>query len=152
CGVPVHRMPLDHLAMAFGRLALPKNWTNGEENRKQALERVRNAMMQYPEMVAGTKQYDTDLMSTYGSRIVAKGGAEGVHCFGDTQTGIGIAIKAADGNARATNVASMEVLRQLQIGNPTTWDTLRTYAKGPVLNAREERIGEVISDFKLKFL
>lgn len=152
CGVPVHRLPLNHIAMAFGRLAAPEKWTEGDQDRKQSLERVRDAMTHYPEMVAGTKQYDTDLMTAYKNRIVAKGGAEGVHCLGDTQTGIGIAIKASDGNARATSVASMEVLRQMQIGHPSIWAELDMYSKAPVLNAREERIGEVVADFQLHML
>ncbi|HLQ72070.1 MAG TPA: asparaginase [Bacillota bacterium] len=152
CGVPVHRMPLDHLAMAFGRLACPEKWTHGDETHKQSLARIRDAMIHYPEMVAGTKRYDTDLMKAFGNRIVAKGGAEGVHCYGDVQTGIGVAIKAADGNARATNVASMDVLKQMHIGDATIWDKLAVYSKAPVLNARDETIGEVIADFKLSFL
>src|SRR5699024_8883294 len=152
CGVPVHRLPLDHIAMAFGRLASPEKWTSGDANRKQALGQICRAMVHHPEMVAGTRQYDTDLMTAYKNRIVAKGGAEGVHCFGDTKTGIGIAIKASDGNARATNVASMEVLRQLQIGSSAIRDELAMYANAPVLNARDERIGEVVADFQLNVL
>src|SRR5699024_10713029 len=73
CGVPVHRMPLDHLAMAFGRLALPEKWMGGDGKRKESLERIRNAMVAFPEMVAGTKRYDTDLMKAFKGRIVAKG-------------------------------------------------------------------------------
>lgn len=152
CGVPVHRMPLEHLALAFGRLAYPERWRDGSSLHKQSLTHIRDAMVHYPEMVAGTKRYDTDLMHAYGGRIVAKGGAEGVHCFGNTETGVGIAIKAADGNARATNVVSMEVLRQLKIGNAAIWDELDAYLHAPVLNAREEKIGEITADFKLNFL
>lgn len=152
CGVPVHRVPLFNLALAFGRLAKPEDWTAGSEARKHALTRVRDAMVAYPEMVAGTDRFDTDLMAAFNKRIVAKGGAEGVHCFGDQQTGIGVAVKVEDGNGRATNVASMEVIKQLKVGNEVIWDKLKTYANAPVLNARQETIGKIEPNFFLHYI
>jgi L-asparaginase II len=152
CGVPVHRIPLNQLALAFGRLASPDEWINGAEKRKEALKHIRDAMVNYPEMVAGTKRFDTDLMNIFQGRLVAKGGAEGVHCFGDRDTGIGVAVKVDDGNARGTSVASMEVLRQLKIGDPSIWEQLDAYYQSPVLNAREEKIGVIKSAFELEVL
>lgn len=152
CGVPVHRLPLTNLALAFSRLALPEKWEEDRADLKTSLARVRDAMTAYPEMVAGTDRFDTDLMIAFGDRIVAKGGAEGVHCFGDKQTGIGVALKVEDGNARGTNVASMEILKQLNIGNEEIWNKLKKYAKAPVLNARKETIGEIKSSFHLHHL
>jgi L-asparaginase II len=152
CGVPVHRIPLNQLALAFSRLAAPDQWVDGSDQRKESLKHVRDAMVHYPEMVAGTKRFDTDLMNMFQGRIVAKGGAEGVHCFGDRETGIGVAVKIDDGNARGTSVASMEVLRQMQIGDPSIWDGLDTYYRAPVLNAREEKIGVITSAFTLHVL
>ncbi|WP_099159745.1 asparaginase [Virgibacillus ndiopensis] len=149
CGVPVHQIPLHQLALAFGRLASPDEWENGNSKRRESLKQISDAMVNYPEMVAGTKRFDTDLMNAYQGRIVAKGGAEGVHCFGDRQTGIGVAVKIDDGNARGTNVASMEVLQQLKIGDQSIWDQLDMYYHAPVLNARKEKIGEIKSSFEL---
>ncbi|WP_449355310.1 asparaginase [Virgibacillus natechei] len=152
CGVPVHRIPLQKLALAFSRLANPSSWGETSQERRDSLEQIRDAMVTYPEMVAGTKRFDTDLMKAYGNRIVAKGGAEGVHCFGDKETGVGVAVKVDDGSARGTNVASMEVLHQLKIGDPSIWDQLETYHHAPVLNAREEKIGEIRPEFELERL
>lgn len=152
CGVPVHRIPLYHLALAFGRLAKSEDWEHGDESRKDALNQVRDAMTDYPEMVAGTKRFDTDLMKAYQGRIVAKGGAEGVHCFGDKETGVGVALKVEDGNARATNVSTMHVLRTLKIGNQSIWEQLSGYVNAPVLNARNETIGVIQPAFDLNIL
>ncbi|WP_404455160.1 asparaginase [Virgibacillus necropolis] len=152
CGVPVHRIPLYNLAMAFGRTASPNDWDDGEPKRKKALGQISNAMVNFPEMVAGTDRFDTDLMREYQGRLVAKGGAEGVHCFGDRQTGIGVAVKVADGNARGTSVASMQVLHELKIGDQSVWDQLETYYHAPVLNARKEKIGEIKASFELNFI
>ncbi|WP_164215797.1 asparaginase [Virgibacillus sp. YIM 98842] len=152
CGVPVHRIPLIQLARAFSRLAAPDDWATGSGERRDALKRIRDAMANYPEMVAGTKRFDTDLMNIFRGRIAAKGGAEGVHCFGDRDTGVGVAVKIDDGNARGTSVASMEVLRQLHIGDASIWDHLADYYHAPVLNARDEKIGIIKPAFKLNVL
>ncbi|HLS06930.1 MAG TPA: asparaginase [Bacillota bacterium] len=152
CGVPVHRVPLYNIALSFSRLAKSADWTDGSRERKEALTRIRKAMIAYPEMVAGTNEFDTDLMKTFAGRIVAKGGAEGVHCFGDTKTGIGVAVKVEDGNSRARTVVSMEVLRQLTIGNESLWSQLDQYRQAPVLNARDESVGSVTANFNLQKL
>lgn len=152
CGVPVHRMPLYHIALLYSRLAKPEQWKTESEETKKALKKIRDAMTTYPEMVAGTKQFDTDLMKAFTKRIVAKGGAEGVHCFGDRKRGIGVAIKVGDGNARGASVASVEVLKQLGIGTEEIFSQLKRYHYAPVLNAREEEIGKIVPNFSLKFV
>jgi L-asparaginase II len=144
CGVPVHRLPLKNTALGFARLAKPQT-----ANHSQALERIRNAMMKHPEMVGGKDRFDTDLMETFAGKIVAKAGAEGVQCIGLVDQGLGIAIKVEDGNARATSVAAMEVLRQLGIGDEAVFEKLESYVTAPVLNARDERIGRIEAKFEL---
>lgn len=151
CGVPVHRLPLQRIALLFSRLARPDKWEYGSNECKDALTKVRDAMVTYPEMVAGTEQFDTELMKAFDKRIVAKGGAEGVHCFGDQKTGFGVAIKVDDGNARGASVSTMEVLRQLNIADEGIVEKLATYHQAPVLNARKEEIGKIIPNFTLKF-
>ncbi|MRH44278.1 asparaginase [Aquibacillus halophilus] len=152
CGVPVHRLPLYHLALAFGRLATPEKWIEGTPARKGALQLISDAMVAEPEMVAGTKRFDTDLMKAFEGRIVAKVGAEGVYCFGDRETGIGVAIKVEDGNERATNVAAMEVIHQLGIGESSILQQLSSYHHAPVLNARNEKIGVIKPNFELTMI
>lgn len=152
CGVPVHRLPLYYTALGFARLAAPEQWEQGSEKRKTSLRRVRHAMTSYPEMVAGTKRYDTDLMRVFKGRIVSKSGAEGVHCYGDRETGVGVIVKVEDGQARASSVASMEVLQQLKLGDSAIWEQLEDYHHASVLNARDETIGKIVPEFKLKMI
>lgn len=148
CGVPVHQMPLAHAALGFARLAKPNETLSLK--RAAALETIRNAMMQHPEMVGGTDRFDTDLMKIYDGRVVAKAGAEAVQCIGLVQEGIGIAIKVEDGAPRATSVAAMEVLKQLGIGNEQIFEALKDYVIAPVLNARNDTIGIIKADFVLE--
>ncbi|MFB3163418.1 asparaginase [Neobacillus sp. 179-J 1A1 HS] len=148
CGVPVHQLPLSHAALGFARLAKPNETL--APKRAAALETIRNAMMQHPEMVGGTDRFDTDLMKIYDGRVVAKAGAEAVQFIGLVEEGIGIAIKVEDGAPRATSVAAMEVLKQLGIGCERTFEVLKDYVIAPVLNARNDTIGTIKADFVLE--
>ncbi|WP_019152475.1 asparaginase [Robertmurraya massiliosenegalensis] len=147
CGVPVHCLPLENIALGFARLATPFDWESSHT--AEHLDKVRNAMMEHPEMVGGTDRFDTDLMRVFNKRLVAKAGAEGVQCIGDVETGLGIAIKVEDGNGRATSVAAMEVLKQLGIGDKHLYEKLAQYIEAPVLNARKDKIGRITADFDL---
>jgi L-asparaginase II len=148
CGVPVHQLPLLHAALGFARLAKPNETL--APKRAAALETIRNAMIQHPEMVGGTDRFDTDLMKIYDGRVVAKAGAEAVQCIGLVEEGIGIAIKVEDGAPRATSVAAMEVLKQLGIGDQQIFEVLKDYVIAPVLNARNDTIGTIKADFVLE--
>src|SRR5699024_6351149 len=52
CGVPVHLLPLRQAAYGFARLAQP-----GSDSHDDALKRIRDAMIAYPERVAGTDRF-----------------------------------------------------------------------------------------------
>lgn len=147
CGVPVHRLPLLNTAWGYARLADSSSLEN--KTRAETLERIRHAMTTFPEMVGGKDRFDTDLMRVFNGRIVAKAGAEAVQCLGDSETGIGIAIKVEDGGPRATSVATMEVLKQLGIGDESVYSQLEQYIHAPVLNARKDKIGVIQADFRL---
>ncbi|MDF2521754.1 MAG: L-asparaginase [Clostridia bacterium] len=148
CGVPVHMLPLNYLALGFAYLANPDKTKDVKHS--QALKTIRDAMMAYPELVAGKERFDTDVMRAFKGRIVSKAGAEGVQCIGDIKTGLGIAIKAEDGNGRAVVVAMMEVFRQLGIGNEEIYKELSVYVETPIKNMRKEIIGMIKPSFTLK--
>lgn len=148
CGVPVHQLPLKNVALGFARLAKPESYTTGK--RAQALKTICESMISHPEMVGGTDRFDTDLMREFNGRIVAKAGAEAVQCLADTETGIGIAIKVEDGSPRATSVVTMEVLKQLGIGDEEIYSKLESYVNAPVLNARNDKIGVIKANFQLE--
>jgi L-asparaginase II len=147
CGVPVHRLPLYNAALGFALLASPTADLGKE--RAETLLHVRNAMMEYPEMVGGTKRFDTDLMNTFKGNIVSKAGAEAVQCYGIVENGYGVAIKIEDGTPRATSVVAMEVLKQLGIGKEQDYSELEEYVHAPVYNARNDKIGVVKASFTL---
>lgn len=147
CSVPTFAIPLAASALAFARLADPSALG---EPRRSALRRIASAMMAHPEMVAGTKRLDTDVMRACQGRVVAKGGAEGYYGMGILPLGLGIALKLEDGDAgRGRNAIVVEVLRQLGALDDEGLAALRSYAGGPTQNHRGLVVGETRTCFQL---
>jgi L-asparaginase II len=160
CGVVTFGLPLRGLATAFARLADPS--TVADRPLRSALGRIRDAMMEHPELVAGVRRLDTALMRALPMRIVSKGGAEGVLAMavppGALRKGapygsrpIGIAAKIEDGNLarRAGDVTSVEVLRQIGLLGDALPDELLEFAAPPITDPRGESSGEVRAAFSL---
>lgn len=91
CGVVAFAVPLERAALAFSRL---------EELDGGA--RVAAAMRAHPVLVGGETATDTLLMQAH-PHLLAKGGAEGLLCA--SGRGLGLALKAVDGNGRAQRPA-----------------------------------------------
>src|SRR5918998_5492749 len=155
CGVSTFGMPLVGLALAFARLADPS--AVADPPLRTALTRIRDAMMAHPELVAGERRrIDTALMRAYPSRIVSKGGAEGVLAMGLPPGSLdssapygegpfGIAAKVEDGNLgrRAGDVVSIAILRQLGLVTDPLPGPLVEYAAPPIVDPRGGPSGAV---------
>ena len=92
CGVLCFALPLERVAFAYSRL-----------ERIDGGDRIAAAMRARPDLIGGNGGTDTELMRTLPGWI-AKGGAEGLMCAASAD-GLGIALKAADGNSRALRPA-----------------------------------------------
>ncbi len=119
CGAPLFGFSLIALARAFRAIAVAADGT-GEH-------RVRTAMSTYPEWVGGTGSEVARLMRAVPG-AVAKDGAEGVYAIG-LPDGRAVALKVADGSARARSVVMVAALRRLGVDG----DDLRALADVPVL-------------------
>lgn len=135
CGVPVYGMPLFNMALAFARLT--------GEGAGDSANRVVESMLAHPEMVAGIKGFDTQLIKAAGGKLIAKIGAEGVYCLGLQGRGIGLAVKVEDGNIRALPPVVVEVLARMGVLLPDKLALLKTFHKPEVKNHRQESVGEI---------
>lgn len=140
CSAPNYALPLYRLAHAFCRLAA------GETEELAALA---FAMTRHPDLVSGTGRTDLALMQTGGGDWVAKIGADGVQAIGVKSKGIGIALRIADGNARALGVATVAVLQQLGLLNDATRTPLAKFAHPVIRNHRGLEVGRVEAVFDL---
>lgn len=149
CGVPVHGIALEKIALAYAKMAKPDNLPN---SRKKSVSQVVHAMMQVPEMVGGTNRFCTDFMNVVKGKMFGKVGAEGVYCIGDLRSGIGIAIKIEDGNSRATSPVAIEVMKQLGMLTGEELNELKEYHFPSINNARDEKVGSLKADFLLDYV
>ncbi len=155
CGVVTFAVPLRGLALAFARLADPTEVA--DPALRDALARIRDAMMGHPEMVAGERRrFDTALMRAAPDRLVAKGGAEGVQAVavlastsGGDGRGVAIKIEDGDGARRAREVAACSVLAQLGVLESAALDRLAEYASPPITDPRGTASGAVRAAFEL---
>ncbi len=151
CGAVTVALPLRALALAFARLADPSSVEDAAL--RGALERIRDAMMAHPEMVAGERrEFDTALMRAAPGRLVAKWGAEGVQGVGllAGSRGVGsgaagFALKIEDGDRarRARPAATVEALRQLGALDEDAVGRLADYAAPRILDPRGDLSGGV---------
>jgi L-asparaginase II len=120
CGVLTFALSLERMARAFTRID----------------ERVAAAMRAHPELIRGPKALDTTLMQALPG-WTAKGGAEGLLCAAGPD-GLGVALKAEDGQQRALRPALGSFLDRLGVDG---------FAFGPVpiTNSRDEVVGTVTS-------
>lgn len=146
CSAPNYAVTLSALATAYARLGDPAP----EDRYGEVPARVFEAMTRHPELVSGLKRFDLALTHTGHGEWLSKGGAEGVQCLSLRRRGWGVAIKVADGAARAVQVAAVEVLRQLEL-LPAPADTpLHDYQRLVLLNARGIQTGEVYPVYTLR--
>jgi L-asparaginase II len=108
CGAPLLAISLAGLARAFGSLAAAAPGTDAR--------RVTDAVRAHPELVSGSRRDEAALMRAVPG-LLCKVGAEGVYGAG-LPDGHGIAIKVADGAARARAVVLASVLLRLGCDDP----------------------------------
>ncbi len=157
CGAVTFALPLRALALAFARLADPSSVTDLPT--RGALERIRDAMIAHPHLIAGERrEFDTALMRAAPGRLVSKWGAEGVQAvgllvgaLGTSAAAAGVALKIEDGDRsrRARHVATCEVLRQLGVLDHAALERLTDYASPAILDPRGMRSGTVRPAFEL---
>lgn len=144
CSAPNYAMQLDKLARAYGWLAMP----SADDPFAAAAGRIRDAMLAHPELVAGSGRLDTRLMQAYPNVCLSKSGAEAVHCLAIPETGLGVAIKVADGSARALGCIVIAVLQQLGVLSSAAG--LEDLLEIPLHNARGRQVGLIRPSFTLE--
>jgi len=141
CGAPVFYVPLSHIAAGYARLAAaPADTPAGA---------LLAAILAHPRHIAGDGRLDTDLMLALPGRIFAKSGAEGGYALALIKEGLGVAVKIEDGQARALNPTVVAVLDQMGFLSPPAREALQTYGQTPILNHRQEEVGQIRPVFSL---
>lgn len=154
CGVPVFGLPLRNMAWSYARLADPGAMPAAQQ---AAARLMRDAMLDFPHLVAGKRRICTNLISRPGRRFLAKSGANGVYSVGilpeaaaqspvlraaGAVGGVGIAVKSEDGDANVHYMMAVEILRQLELLSEDDLAALSRYTAAPVKNHAGRIVGE----------
>jgi L-asparaginase II len=153
CNAPTFGVPLRSLALAFARLVDPG--VAPEADIAAASTRIVGAMIAHPEMVGGTKRFDSDLLRTGRGKLVCKIGAEAVYGIGVLPCeryprGLGVALKVEDGSYRGLGPAVVETLAQLWVLTESEQAELAAYHRPDVHNRSGVIVGEVRAVFRLE--
>ena len=129
CGVRTFAIPVRNMALAYAKLG------TGDGGRGT---RVVEAMLRFPELIAGVGRPCTEMMRAHPGRVVVKVGAAGVYCGLLTREGLGIALKIEDGNGPAAVLAMAATLAELGL-RPQPAHLMSQ----PIPNTRGEPVGEM---------
>lgn len=140
CGIPVYGMTLSALACAAQKMADPSGLG---ETRGKAAKRVLDAVMAEPFMVGGPDRFDTDVMRVLSGKAATKGGAEGVHIAILPGKGLGIALKAEDGEKRAADVAMGHLLIEAGVISHDDSRKLTRHLQPTIHNAAGDAVGTI---------
>lgn len=130
CNLPAPAFPLHYMGRLYCTVASAADeaaiGASQTSQRTKDLASIYNAMVRYPEMVAGEDRFCTTLMGAFDGAIIGKLGADGCYGVGvraSPQTmalgadgALGIAVKIEDGSIEILYAVVMEILEQLHIG------------------------------------
>lgn len=134
CGACNYALPLQSLARAFARLSDPRGL---DPARAAAVARLSAAIRKDPFLIAGTDRACTRLITAATGETLVKVGAEGVFVATLPAQRLGIAVKIADGAARAAEIAIATLLHRFG-ALPD-----RGFLVHPLVNTRGEVVGHV---------
>ena len=140
CGLPAPTMPLVKLAYATARFARPSELA---KTRAQAIYRLHEAITNEPLYIAGHGSVVTELNEVTKGSVLAKTGAEGIVTAALPESGLGIAVKIADGSERARSVALLTILDHLCVLSDGSKQQLQPHIAPVLLNSRGLAVGDI---------
>jgi L-asparaginase II len=134
CSAPNFQTTMTGLARSMARFAAAPDGS--------AEARLRNAMMQHPDLVAGEGRSCTRLMRAMTGKAAIKTGAEGVFVAILPERKLGVALKIADGATRASECAITALLIRLGVLDADD-PAAQAYLNAPIRNRRDIQTGTI---------
>lgn len=140
CGLPAPTMPLLKLAHAMARFAKPIDLS---DHRAKAIYRLHKAIRNEPLYIAGHGTLVSAINDIKKGAVLAKTGAEGIITASLPEKGWGIAVKIADGSARARSVSLLAILEHMGELSTEEKHKLHAHISPQIINSRGLNVGEV---------
>lgn len=138
CSIPTFAIPLEHLALAFARVATGTGLRDGQA---EAARRLLSAAARAPFMTAGSGRFDTRVLDLLGERAYCKVGAEGMYCAAFPESGLGVALKIDDGATRAAEVVLAALIEAFVPLDEREAQVVRGLADVPLRNWNGREVG-----------
>ncbi|MUK88230.1 asparaginase [Ornithinibacillus sp. L9] len=145
CGVPVFAIPLQNMALTYLKLACSE--LIGDLQVQKAVKQMTSVMNKHPRIVASENFICSELLQD--QNIVAKGGAQGVYCFGLKKERMGFALKVLNGSEDVWPVIVASILEQIGYKNKETIARLRALKPSIITNDAGVEVGKVHEKFSL---
>ncbi|MDQ0201717.1 asparaginase [Neobacillus ginsengisoli] len=145
CGVPVFAIPLKKMAMTYLKLACPD--LIKDPLLQKTVTQMISIMNEHPIMVA-SEQFICSLL-LQDQNIVAKGGAQGVYCFGLKKERLGFSLKVLNGSEEVWPIIVAAILEQIGYKNKDTINSLRALKPYIIKNDAGAEVGTVYERFLL---
>ncbi|MES0810743.1 asparaginase [Roseibium sp. SCPC15] len=140
CSIPTYASPLRSFARAFAAFGAGEGL---DPLRAEAAERIYDACINEPYMVAGAGRFCTRVMEGFRGRVFVKTGAEGVFCASIPELGFGVALKCEDGATRASEVMMATILEVMLELNEDEAALLDSLVNPSILTRRGAEAGHI---------
>lgn len=124
CSAPIFSFPVYNQAIAYKNLMHPGSFSGAVQ---KACRTMVDAIVHYPDMIAGSKRYCTDLMRESKGQLIGKTGADGVYSLGIKDPAYGISIKVDDGKMGPQYNIAQAIVEQLGLLDAESNKKLRHY-------------------------
>lgn len=144
CSAPIYNITVYHQAVGYKNLICHERY---DANRQKACRMIIEAVSQYPEMVAGTDRYCTDMMRVCAAEVIGKTGAEGIFCLGFKHKRWGVCIKIDDGKMLPQYNVAQALIKSTGLFNRDTLAPLEKYLHDDIKNWNLKSTGRLkVSD------
>jgi L-asparaginase II len=141
CSAPIYGMSVYKQAIAYKNL-IANHF--GDDKITESCKKIVSAVKKYPELVAGTHRYCTDLMKITNGRIIGKTGADGVYCLSIPEKKWGISIKIDDGKMGPQYQVAQELLLNLELITTEEYKLLDAYGESEIKNFAGIKVGRSV--------
>ena len=138
CAIPTHATPLQNIAIGMSEFFDKKDLADGW---RKSLQRILHAWRYNPTYVSGSHDFASDLALKTKGRALLKPGAEGAYCGLMPEKGYAFALKVADGDGRAAEVAAAAIFRHHGALTEEEAQDLKQWTQPVLRNTRNDVVG-----------
>ncbi len=140
CSAPIFGMPLRNQALAYLNLIQPQR-VSDDPRVWEACKRIVAAVAMYPELIAGSQRYCSDLVRITKGRIIGKTGADGIYSLAIPDEKLAAVIKIDDGKMGPQYQVAHQLLLEMGLLSQKEQEELKDYSEQANVNFAKRQVG-----------